>query len=325
MHKPFFKSEDKEKSRETPAGRREYRVRQVAVKGTNSAQSVNSTDRSCESKATGSAGEGFARNKRDTKLNDKRPPVCFVCFSLDSRPNNSKHYLAYCKRFMQFSPKEKRQTVLSAGRCLKCLSTENFARDCGFRSKCRSCGPQCKTKHPGALHERYATDTLGAADATTSDVAPQPVQESATNSETSVKVRRVEVADAGTVLLRTSAVRVINQSNGRSTLAYAQHDTASQVTLISEALKDELGLQAVPDPAITVRTLADQTATCLGRTDFTLQSLDNGDKFAIFNAIVVPYFSDDENTLPHGVDVTTLKHFEGVEIPRRAPHCFGRA
>ena len=215
---------------------------------------------------------------------------------------------------MQFSPKEKRQTVISAGRCLNCLSTEHFARDCGFRSKCRSCGLQCKTKHAGALHECYATDTLGAADTTTSDVAPQPVQESATNSETSVKVRRVEVADAGTVLLRTSAVRVINRSNERSTLAYAQHDTASQVTLISEALKDELGLQAVPDPAITVRTLADQTATSLGRTDFTLQSLDNGDKFAIFGALVVPYFSDDENVLPHRVDVTTLKHFEGVEI-----------
>ena len=264
MHKLFFKPEDKEKSHESPAGRGEYRVRQVAVKGTNSAQSVNSTDRSCESTATGSAGEGFARNKRDTKFKDKRPPVCFVCFSLDSRPNNSKHYLADCKRFMQFSPKEKRQTVISAVRCLNCLSTEHFARDCGFRSKCRSCWPQCKTKHSGALHECYATDTLGAAYTTTSDVASQPVQESATNSETSVKVRRVEVADAGTVLLRTSAVRVINQSNGRSTLAYAQHDTTSQVTLISEALKDELGLQAVRDPAITVRTLADQTATCLG-------------------------------------------------------------
>ena len=37
----FFKSEDKEKSRETPAGRGEYRVHQMAVKGTNSAQSVN--------------------------------------------------------------------------------------------------------------------------------------------------------------------------------------------------------------------------------------------------------------------------------------------
>ena len=182
---------------------------------------------------------------------------------------------------------EKRQTVISAGRCLNCLSTEHFARDCGFRYKCRSCGPQCKTKHAGALHECYATDTLGAADTTTSDVVPQPVQESATNSETSVKVRKVEVADAGTVLLRTSAVRVINQSNRRSTLAYTQHDTASQVILISEALKDELGLQAVLDPAITVRTLADQTATCLGRTDFILQSLDDGDKFAIFGALVM--------------------------------------
>ena len=105
------------------------------------------------------------------------------------------------------------------------------------------------------------------------------------------------------------------RSKGRSTLANAQHDTASQVILILKALKDELGLQDVPDPAITVPILADRTATCMGRTDFTLQCLDNGDKFAIFGALVVPYFSDDENILPRAVDVTRLKHFEGVEIP----------
>ena len=42
------------------------------------------------------------------------------------------------------------------------------------------------------------------------------------------------------VLLRTSAVIVINPDTGKSTLAYMQHDTASQATLISESLKTEL-------------------------------------------------------------------------------------
>ena len=45
-----------------------------------------------------------------------------------------------------------------------------------------------------------------------------------------------------TVLLRTSAVRVINPSTGRSTFVYAQHNTASQATLISERLKNVLNL-----------------------------------------------------------------------------------
>ena len=92
MHRPFLNRRIKQKSRETSTVRGEYRVRQVAVKGANSTQSVDATDRSCKSNATGS-GEDFARNKRDTKSNDKRPPVRFVCFNLNSRPNNCKHYI----------------------------------------------------------------------------------------------------------------------------------------------------------------------------------------------------------------------------------------
>ena len=43
-------------------------------------------------------------------------------------------------------------------------------------------------------------------------------------------------------MLRTSVVRVVNPVTGKSTLIYAQHDTASQAALISKSLRDELGL-----------------------------------------------------------------------------------
>ena len=116
-------------------------------------------------------------------------------------------------------------------------------------------------------------------------------------------------------MLRTSAVRVINQTTGCSTLAYAQHDTASQATLISDSLREELGLEVTTDPFITIRTLADQTASCIGKTDFSLESLVTGDNYEITGALVVPAFSDDKSTLPHAVDTSKLKHFHEVEIP----------
>ena len=128
-------------------------------------------------------------------------------------------------------------------------------------------------------------------------------------------VLKVRVAEEGTVLLRTSAVRVINQTTGCLTLAYAQHDTASQATLISDSLREELGLEVTTDPFITIRTLADQTASCIGKTDFSLESLVTGDNYKITGALVVPAFSDDKSTLPHAVDTSKLKHFHGVEIP----------
>ena len=176
---------------------------------------------------------------------------------------------ATAKRFTQFSAKEKRQAVISAGRCLNCLSTEHVVRDCASRSKCRSCGLQFKIKHATALHACFATEAVRAANREVNDTAPQSVQEN-DNIEKAVDVRSVGLADVGTVLLRTTAVRVINLNNGHFTLAYAQLDTASQATFISDALREELGLEAVSDPSIKFRTLADQTATCLGRTDFSV-------------------------------------------------------
>ena len=58
------------------------------------------------------------------------------------------------------------------------------------------------------------------------------------------------------VLLRTSAVRVINPITGMSSLVYAQHDTGSQVTLISERLKNELDLD-VENVSVVIRTLVE--------------------------------------------------------------------
>ena len=85
-------------------------------------------------------------------------------------------------------------------------------------------------------------------------------------------------------------------------MAYAQHDTASQATLNSKSLRDELGLATKTDHAITIRTLAEQTMHSGGLTNFEIESLSNKETFAIKNALVVPDFINDENVLPHAVN-----------------------
>ena len=210
--------------------------------------------------------------------------------------------------------------MITAGRCLNCLSTGHLARNCPSRCKCRKCGPNCQAKHSSAIHDCYESQNVGAAGETKvapgSSVASSVVSTPTNNVKNVLKVR---VAEEGTVLLRTSAVRVINQTTGCSTLAYAQHDTGLQATLISDSLREELGLEVTTDPFITIRTLADETASCIGKTDFSLESrlesLVTGDNYKITGALVVPAFSDDKSTLPHAVDTSKLKHFHGVEIP----------
>ena len=165
----------------------------------------------------------------------------------------------------------------------------------------------------GAFHDCYSSVNHGAAN--TTETSPKFAQNNTVKSDNDVQVHRVGCDEGGTVLLRTSAVRVVNLSNGRSTLAYAQHDTASQATLISDTLKEELGLKVEPDPTITIRTLADQSARCFGRTSFTLKSLANGEVYDSTDALVVPSLSENESTLPHAVDTSGLIHFRGVKIP----------
>ena len=93
------------------------------------------------------------------------------------------------------------------------------------------------------------------------------------NGNRDYTVRRMNCLDKRTVLLRTSAIRVVNPDTGLSTFAYAQHDTGSQVTLISNNLRKELGLYTTPDPTVTIRTLADRRVITERRTDFNLKSL----------------------------------------------------
>ena len=88
-----------------------------------------------------------------------------------------------------------------------------------------------------------------------------------------VVVRKMVPNNNNLVVLRTSAVKVISSNSGRCVLVYLQHDTASQVTLISERLSDELDLKMKDSNAITIRTLAEEITPANGVVQFNLESL----------------------------------------------------
>ena len=162
----------------------------------------------------------------------KQPPVCFVCSDSGHR-----HYLADCKKFKQLNSHQKQQTFIDAQTCLNCIDAGHIACDCNCLSKCRTCGPNYRNKHCGALHECYAsfnTAGLGAAESERSVPTTAPQINAGGQSDSGFKpvVRKVaensSFASKGVVLLRTSAVKVVNPSTGQSALVYAQHDTASR-------------------------------------------------------------------------------------------------
>ena len=291
----FFKSgEDKDKSRGSSGWRGPVRVRQVAVKSNDGAGTETTS-------TPHFAGE--ANDKERNARGSKPAPLCFVCNN-----STSKHFLANCPKFRCLSDHDKRQTVMKAGRCLNCLAIGHYARQCSFKCKCFICGPDSKNKHAGALHEYFLkkSDNLGAAN-------EAKVGASGLDAQPEQAVSRRLTPNYNGILLRTSAVRVINPTTGKSTLAYAQHDTASQATLISKRLKHELNLD-VKNDSVIIRTLADQTTKSAGLAAFNLQSLVDDEIYPIVDALVVPDFTA-EDCLPHTVHVAHLENFKGVDIP----------
>ena len=112
----FFKSDEKEGSRESTGGTKIVMVRQVAYKKQNDSQAV-----------TGPRSKFFDMDKRESSSSSvprgehgrltKFPPICFFCCNV-----NQRHFLAECEKFKALNPRAKRQTVTNAKRCLDYLS-----------------------------------------------------------------------------------------------------------------------------------------------------------------------------------------------------------
>ena len=193
--------------------------------------SVNSTNTTVPNEKKTNASKKTSNYRR---FKEKPPPSCFVCGRLEV-----KHILADCEKFKTYSPRVKRQFVIDAKRCLNCLSVEHFVCDCPYPSKCRKCGSDCQNKQYGALHECSNGKSLGAAELT---VETESLSTGNTNGQ-NLTVHKIKSAENQSILLRTTAVKVANSATGKSTVAYAQLNTVSQATLISDSLKNELVLK----------------------------------------------------------------------------------
>ena len=207
---------------------------------------------------------------------------------------------------------------MDSGRCFNCLSLGHNVRNYGFSCKCRKCRADYSIKHATALHDCHrsplpATGNSGVAELTRSI----PEQSSSTKQVEPMNpvVRKIDTVDKRVVLLRTCAVRVLNPATGKSTSAFAQFDTASQATLISENLRDELKLTLKTNSCTSIRTIAEISVSCKNLTDFDIESISSGERFNVKNALVIRNFIDDENTLPHKVDTSKLEHFSDIGIP----------
>ena len=223
------------------------------------------------------------------------------------------------------TPEEKRNAIIHAHRCLNWLQS-HCVEDCKFPCKCKHCKQRMAVpKHTTSPHKIYNTSfpTYASKNVSSTEmvaVGATPLPSYNQKANTSV-VRKIEAQQTG-ILTCISAIQISNQSTGKNTLVYAQHDPGSQVTLISKTFLKEIDLVPVGKSRITLHTISSSETSELENVVFDLKALHNNKHFLELQALVVSPWSDEDYTLPHFQDLSEYPHFDDV-VPRIIPERSG--
>ena len=95
---------------------------------------------------------------------------------------------------------------------------------------------------------------------------------------------------------------------------YAQHDSGSEVTILSDSLVNELGLKSEGTSRIILHTVTERKESDFHYASFDVEALHNGGIFNIQQAWVMNNWSDDSYTLPHDYDLSEYSQFDDVEF-----------
>lgn len=170
---------------------------------------------------------------KNVKNNEK---VCAMC--------EGAHAIYQCKQFEGQSPEERSDFVQSKGLCFNCLSANHSVKQCRQSMCCRRCG----RRHHLMLHyERVKSQEIEKSsprEPTNQARVEPPVRNVPLNKEIEkrVAVHFAAESNESRVLLATAMVRV-KSSNGHSLIVRALIDQGSEVSFVTEATTQSLGLK----------------------------------------------------------------------------------
>ena len=168
-------------------------------------------------KGTDSRYNKPAANQKVAKVHqvsqEKRPlEPCSVC--------EANHFILYCRLYKAKTVAERRVAIQTASLCYNCLG-RHLVKDCTSERRCQ----KCNGKHHTTIHVDCADFTF--------------------DKELTTNTASCDTSSLPKVLLATAMVRV-SQPNGGSKLVRALIDQGSEVSIVTEALAQQLRLQRRP-------------------------------------------------------------------------------
>lgn len=147
---------------------------------------------------------------------------CFVC--------DQNHSVTQCQKFLKMYPRERKENVCRARRCLNCFSRKHFATRCPKTAGCRS----CSLKHHSLLH--WETRAVRSVDGNTRSAS------NSSNEMTSVSSHIARPMVSKEVLLSTALVG-LRSANGQIVTCRALIDPGSQASFVTENTVKQLRLR----------------------------------------------------------------------------------
>lgn len=263
-------------------------------------------------KATTLATHAFESTPADIQTRDAKnlTSKCPMC--------SGPHKLTRCEKFKEKTPQQRREFTMQARLCHNCLGRNHLAANCRSDNTCRVQG--CGRKHHTFLHPivQYSDVTNNVQPTTSTTNAwnlPQATPSQANGAGATGHCGSTSTNKRARVSLRTVPVTVMSD-DGRSAQieTYALLDPGSDVTLCTEHLVDELGLQSTPKD-FSISTVNGQTTKRTGReVKLTIKGTCTTEVIDLDNVWTVDKLSISSQSIPTDKDIASWPHLNGIEI-----------
>ncbi|XP_057380662.1 uncharacterized protein LOC130703059 [Daphnia carinata] len=247
--------------------------------------------------------ENVHKSSNEKPKKSTTPPMVFsTTVNIASCPYcDGAHRLYLCEKFKALNPTERSEVVKEKRCCYRCLDDRHLSSECKREKECGT--EDCKRLHHPLLHG-----------------APRMYPKTPQSSPTSHSSRKGPFNGAvsfgyenETTLL--PIVPMVIEANGRTWTGYGLLDPGSQISMITSALANELGLQGEKGISIIGTYHGRDPTAHTTKVSFRISSLDKSSSFEIPNCYSVPVLKIKNENVDLKKLVKDWPHLAGLKVP----------
>ena len=235
----------------------------------------------------------FFIGKRDQMSNTSQTR-CVYCDDL--------HYSAFCTKVVD--PRDRRNILIEAKRCFKCLYPDHNVKDCTSSKGCRHCGGRhhqsiCSGMIPHVQPPRPSPNALG-----------QIKKEE--RGDTGGTITAISSTKAkGSILLQTATAIATNEDGSLSLPVRILFDNGSQRSYVTNNLKSKLCLKPMSSETLHLNTFGENVYRKQRCQVVTLPLRNKQNEYLEITALNFPVIC---SPLPKHVDINDYPHLQGLGL-----------